>query len=121
MITPLESDLQSRSRSEQVVGKNTEDLGEVRINLGGWLCLGQHVSKLRVAWGPVELVDTILLSLTCEVETTFDVSCLAGKFANLGNLDGSIVVDHEDGGSCRKAFRRFTPLFCAKEHDHVIE
>ena len=71
--------VQSQSRSEQVVGKDREDLGEVRINLGGWLCLGQHISKLRVAWDPVELVDTILLSLTYEVEMTFDVSCLEGK------------------------------------------
>ena len=103
-----------------MVGENTEDLGEVRINLGGWLCLGEHISKLRVAWDPMELVDTILLSLTYEVETTFDVSCLTGKFAILGDLDGSIVVDHKDGWSCRKALCRFTPLFCAKEH-HVIE
>jgi hypothetical protein len=58
-----------------VVRKNTEDLGDVRINLGGWLCLGQHISNLRVAWDPVELVDTILLSLTYEVEATFNVQC----------------------------------------------
>ena len=103
-----------------MVGKNTEDLGEVRINLGGWLCLGQHISKLRVAWDPVELVDAILSSLTYKVEATFDVSSLAGKFAILGNLDGSIVVDHKDGGCGRKALHRFTPLFSAKKH-HVIE
>ena len=67
-----------------MVGKNTEDLGEVRINLGGWLCLGQHISKLRVARDPVELVDTTLLSLTYEMETTFDF--LQSEFLQLRSV-----------------------------------
>ena len=85
------------------------------------MCLCQHISKLRIAWDLVELVDTILLSLTYEVEVTLDVSSLAGKFAILGNLNGSIVVNHKDGGCVRKALRRFTPLFRAKEHHVIVE
>ena len=48
------------------------------------------------------------------------MSSLAGEFTILGDLDGSIVVDHEDDGCCRKALRRITLLLGAKEH-HAVE
>lgn len=75
--TPLESDLRLRRSGQKVVGENTEDLGEVWVNLVGWLRFGKDVSQLVVTWDPVELVDAILLSLSDEVKTTFDVSCFS--------------------------------------------
>jgi hypothetical protein len=36
-----------------VVGEDTEDLGEVRINFAGVLCFGEDVGKLGVTGDPV--------------------------------------------------------------------
>ena len=77
-----------------MIGENTEDLGEVWVNLVCWLCLGENISKLAFARDPVELMGAILLSLAYKVEATFDVARLACEFAVFGNLDCSIVVDH---------------------------
>ncbi len=46
-----------------MVRKDTEDLCEVRINLARELCFGENIGKLRVAGNPVELMDTVLLTL----------------------------------------------------------
>jgi hypothetical protein len=75
-----------------VVGEDTEDLGEVRINFAGELCLGEDMGKLRVAGDPVELVNAILLTLTDQMEAAFDVSSLACELSILGDLDGSFIV-----------------------------
>jgi hypothetical protein len=56
------------------------------------LPFGEEIGKLRVAGDPVELMDTILLTLTDKVETAFDVSSPACEFAILGNLDGGFIV-----------------------------
>jgi hypothetical protein len=79
-----------------VVRKDTEDLCEVRINLAKELRFGENIGKLRVAGNPVELMDTVLLTLTDEVEASFDVASFAPEFAILGNLDSGFIVDHED-------------------------
>ena len=81
-----------------MIREDTEDLGEVRINFAGELRFGEDIGKLRVAGNPVELMATVLLTLTDKVEAAFDMSSLAGEFAILGDLDGSFIVDHEDGG-----------------------
>jgi len=85
-----------------VVGENTEDLGEVRINFAGVLSLGEDIGKLRVTGNPMKLVNTVLLALTDEVETTFNVSRLASEFSILCDLDGGFIVNHEDGRYGRK-------------------
>ena len=103
-----------------MVGEDTKDLGEVRINFAGVLSLGEDIGKLRVAGNPVELVNAVLLALTDEVEATFDVSSLASEFAVLGNLDGGFIINHEDGRDRRETLRRFTPLFGA-EIKHIVQ
>jgi len=92
----------------------------VRINFTGELCFGEDIGKLRVAGNSVELMDTVLLTLTDEVEAAFDVSSLVCEFAILGNLDGGFIVDHEDGRDGWETLRRFTPLFGA-EVEHIVE
>ena len=77
-----------------MVRKDTKDLCEVRINLARELCFGENIGKLRVAGNPVELMDTVLLTLTDEVEASFDVASFACEFAILGDLDSGFVVDH---------------------------
>ena len=79
-----------------MIGENTEDLGEVWVNLVCRLCLGENISKLVFAREPMELMGSILLSLSYKVETTFDVAGFAGQFAILGNLNCGIVVNHKD-------------------------
>ena len=69
----------------------------MRINFARELRFGENIGKLRVAGNPVELMDTVLLILTDEVEALFDVVSLAHEFAILGDLDGGFIVDHEDG------------------------
>jgi hypothetical protein len=103
-----------------VVRKDTEDLCEVRINLARELRFGENIGKLRVAGNPVELMDTVLLTLTDEVEASFDVASFAREFAILGDLDGGFIVDHEDGRDGWEMLRRFTPLFGA-EVEHIVE
>jgi hypothetical protein len=103
-----------------VVRKDTEDLCEVRINLARELHFGEIIGKLRVAGNPVELMDTILLTLMDEVEALFDVASFAREFAILGNLDGGFIVDHEDGRDGWETLRRITPLFGAEE-EHIVE
>ena len=44
----------------------------------------------------MKLVNSVLLSLSYKVETTFDVSSFARKSAVSGNLDSCGIVDHED-------------------------
>lgn len=85
-----------------MVGENTEDLGEVRIDFAGVLSLGEDIGKLRVTGNPMKLVNTVLLALTDEVETTFNVSRLASEFSILCDLDGGFIVNHEDGRYGRK-------------------
>ncbi len=68
----------------------------------------------------MELMDTILLTLTDKVEALFFVSSLASEFAILGNLDGGSIVDHGDGGDGWATLTRFAPLFCAKV-EHIVE
>jgi len=85
-----------------VVGENTEDLGEVRINFAGVLGFGENVGKLRVTGNPMKLVNAVLLALTDEVEAAFDVSRLASEFSILCDLDGGFIVNHEDGRYGRK-------------------
>ena len=80
-----------------MVGENTEDLGEVRINFAGVLSLGEDVGKLGVTGNPMKLVNAVLLALTDEVETAFDVSRLASEFSVLSDLDSGFIVNHEDG------------------------
>jgi hypothetical protein len=77
-----------------VIGEDAKDLGEVWINFARKLGLGENVSKLRVTWDPVKLVDTVLLALADKVEAAFNVACLAGEFAILGNLDSGFIVNH---------------------------
>ena len=77
-----------------MIREDTEDLCEVRINLARELRFGENIGKLRVAGDPVELMDTVLLTLTDEVEASFDVASFACEFAILGDLDGGFVVDH---------------------------
>jgi hypothetical protein len=64
------------------------------INFARKLGLGENVSKLRVTWDPVKLVDTVLLALADKVEVVFNVARLAGEFAILGNLDCGFIVNH---------------------------
>ena len=45
-----------------MVGENTEDLGEVRINFAGVLGLGEDVGKLGVTGNPMKLVNAVLLA-----------------------------------------------------------
>jgi hypothetical protein len=104
-----------------VVRKDTEDLCEVRINLARELRFGENIGKMRVAGNPVELMDTVLLTLTDEVEASFDVASFAREFAILGNLDGGFIVDHEDGRNAWETLRRFTPLFGAEVEHSIIE
>ncbi len=80
-----------------MVRKDTEDVCQVRINLARELCFGENFSKLRVTGNPVELMDTILLTLTDKVEALFDVASFAREFTILGDLDGAFTVNHEDG------------------------
>ena len=77
-----------------MVGEDTEDLGEMRINFAGVLCFGEDIGKLRVTGNPLELVDTVLLTLMDEMEAAFDVSSLASEFSILGNLNRSFIVNH---------------------------
>jgi hypothetical protein len=103
-----------------VARKDTEDLCEVRTNLVRELHFGENIGKLGVAGDPVELMDTVLLTLTDEVEASLDVASFARKFAILGNLDGGFIVNHEDGRNGWETLRRFTPLFGA-EVEHIVE
>jgi hypothetical protein len=103
-----------------VVRKNTKDLCEVRINLARELRFGENIGKLGVAGDPVELMDTVLLTLMDEVEASFDVASFAHEFAIFGDLDGGFIVDHEDGRDRWETLRRFTPLFGA-EVEHIVE
>ena len=103
-----------------MVGENTEDLGEVRINFAGVLSLGEDVGKLRVTGNPMKLVDAVLLALTDEVETSFNVASLASEFAILGDLNGCFIVNHEDGRDRRETLSGFTPLFGTKV-EHIVE
>jgi hypothetical protein len=120
-ITPPGSDLRSQCWCRNhVVRKDTEDLCEVRINLARELRFGENIGKLRVAGNPVELVDTVLLTLTDEVEASFNVASFACEFAILGDLDGGFIVNHEDGRDGWETLRRFTPLFGA-EVEHIVE
>jgi hypothetical protein len=48
----------------------------VRINFAGELCFGEDIGKLRVAGYPMELMDTVLLTLTDKLEASFDVASL---------------------------------------------
>jgi hypothetical protein len=68
----------------------------------------------------VELMDTILLTLTDKVKALFDVLSLVSEFAILGNLDCGFIVNHEDGRYTWEILRRFAPLFCAKV-EHIVE
>ncbi len=103
-----------------MIREDTKDLCEVRINFARELHFGENIGKLRVARNPVELMDTVLLTLADKVEALFDVASLAREFAILGNLDGGFIVDHEDGRDEWETSRRFTPLFGAKV-EHIIE
>ncbi len=80
-----------------MIREDTEDHGEVRINFAGELHFGEDIGKLRVAGDPVELMDTVLLTLTDKVEASFGVSSLEGEFTILGNLEGGFIINHEDG------------------------
>ena len=77
-----------------MVGEDTEDLGEVRINFAGVLCFGEDVGKLGVTGDPVKLMNTVLLALTDKVEAAFDVSGFSSESSILGNLDGGFIVNH---------------------------
>ncbi len=68
----------------------------------------------------MELMDTVLLTLTDKVEAAFHVLSLACEFAILGNLEGGFIVNHEDGRYGWERLRRFTPLFGAKV-EHIVE
>ncbi len=68
----------------------------------------------------MELMNSVLLALTDKVETSFNMSCFAGKFAILGDLYSCFIIDHKDGWNSREALCRFTPLFGA-EVGHIIE
>ncbi len=80
---------------------------------------GEDIGKLRVAGNPVELMDTVLLTLTDKVEASFDVSSLACESTILGDLDGGFIVNHENGRKGWEMLRRFTPLFGAKVEHNV--
>jgi hypothetical protein len=84
------------------------------------LRFGENIGKLRVAGDPVELMDTVLLTLTDEVETSFNMASFAREFTILGDLNGGFIVDHEDGRGRWETLRRFTPLFGA-EVEHIVE
>ena len=103
-----------------MIREDKEDLCEVRINFARELRFDDNIGKLRVAGNPVELMDSELLTLTDEVEASFDVASFARKFAILGDLDGGFIVDHEDGRDGWETLRRFTPLFGAKV-EHIVE
>ena len=103
-----------------MIGENTEDLGEVWVNLVCRLCLGENISKLVFARDPMELVRSILLPLSYQVETTFDVAGFAGQFAVLGNLNCGIIANHKDSRCSRKTLDRLLPLFGAQEC-HIIK
>jgi hypothetical protein len=92
----------------------------VRINLARELRFGENIGKLGVAGDPVELMDTVLLTLTDKVEASFDVASFAREFAIFGDLDGGFILDHEDGRDRWETLRRFTPLFGA-EVEHIVE
>ena len=77
-----------------MIGENTEDLREVWVNLVCRLCFGENISKLVFARNPMELMGSILLSLSYKVEAMFDVTGLACQFAILGDLNCGIVVNH---------------------------
>ena len=77
-----------------MVGEDTEDLGEVRINFAGVLCFGKDIGKLRGTGNPMELVNAILLALTDKMEAAFDVSSFASKSSILGDLNGGFIVNH---------------------------
>ncbi len=77
-----------------MIWEDTKDLGEVWINFCRNLGLGENVCKLRVTQDPVKLMDTVLLALTDKVEEAFNVACLAGEFAILGNLDCGFIANH---------------------------
>ena len=118
---PLGSDLRSQSWCRNhVIREDTEDLCEVRINLARELHFGENIGKLRVAGNPVELMDTVLLTLTDKVEASFYVASLAREFAILCDLDGGFIVDHEDGRYGWETLRRFTQLFGAKV-EYIVE
>ncbi len=103
-----------------MIREDTEDLCEVRVNFAGELRFGEDIGKLRVAGNPVELMDTILLTLMDEVEAAFDVASLSSEFAIFGDLHGGFIVDHEDDRDGWETLRRFTPLFGAKV-EHIVE
>jgi len=42
----------------------------------------------------MKLVNTVLLTLSNEVESAFDVASLAGKFTVLCNLNSGFIVNH---------------------------
>ena len=64
-----------------MIGENTEDLGEVWVNLVCWLCLGENIRKLAFARNPMELMGAILLSLAfARVNST--LSSMATSCAN---------------------------------------
>jgi hypothetical protein len=121
-ITPRASDLKS-SKSwcrNHAIRDDTEDLCEMRINLARELHFGKDIGKLRVAGNPVDMMDTVLLTMTDKVKASFDLLSLAREFAILGNLDGGFIVNHEDGRFGWETLRRFTPLFGAKVQ-HIVE
>ena len=77
-----------------MVGEDTEDLGEVRINFAGVLSFREDIGKLRVTWNPMKLVDAVLLALADKMKATFDVSSLASELSIFGNLNGGFIVNH---------------------------
>ena len=77
-----------------MIWKDARDLGDVWINFARKLCLGKNVSKLRVTWDPVKLVNSVLLTLADKMEVAFNVACLLGEFAILGNLGCGFIVNH---------------------------
>ncbi len=68
----------------------------------------------------MELMGTVLLTLTGKSGSIVQCAESACEFAILGNLDGGFIVDHEDGRDGWETLRRFVPLFCAKV-EHIIE
>jgi hypothetical protein len=42
----------------------------------------------------MKLMYTVLLALADKMEAAFNVVCLAGEFAILGNLDCGFIVNH---------------------------
>ena len=105
-----------------MIRENTEDLGEVWVNLVCRLCLGENISKLVFARDPMELMRSILLSLSYKVEMTFNVAGFACQFAVLGNLKCGIVVNDKGSRRSRKTrLDRLLQLFGAQEEYHVIK